>query len=249
MFVPIQLIFALAMGAAMVFTSEAAVSSDGKFNLEVFGSFKQMSQNADASATVRLESVSGKSGTYGVGALAGLRGEILIWDGRVLVSRGHDSGGRVEPASTSDEANLLIKATVVEWAEVETPADMNQSAFESFVRKEAQRRGLVDSMAYPYVVKGRFSRVLWHVVTGAAAVPAAGGGNVHAQGHARTRTLEHKDVDGAMVGFYSGDRFEGVISHPDERFHVHFATAGLSASGHVDEYAILKGSTLLLPLR
>ena len=160
MFAPIPLLFAVVMGAAMVSTSQAAVSRDDKFNLEVFGSFSQMSQNADASGMVRLESVSGKPGTYGVGALAGLRGEILIWDGRVLVGRGHDANGRVEPASTSDEANLLVKATVAEWAAVETPADMNQSAFESFVRKEAQLRGFDDSMAYPYVVKGRFSRVL-----------------------------------------------------------------------------------------
>jgi len=249
MFAPIPLLFAVAMGAAMVSTSQAAVSSDDKFNLEVFGSFSQMSQNADASGMVRLESLSGKPGTYGVGALAGLRGEVLIWDGRVLVSRGHDASGRLEPASTSDEANLLVKATVADWAEVETPADMNQSDFESFVRKEAQSRGLDDSMAYPYVVKGRFSRVLWHVAMGVAAGHSGHGENVHAQGHAQIRPFEQKDVDGVMVAFYSGNRLEGVVSHPGVRFHVHYAAAGLSASGHVDEYAVLKGSKLLLPLR
>ena len=90
---------------------------------------------------------------------------------------------------------------------------------------------------------------LFAVAMGVAAGHSGRGENVHAQGHARTRAFEQKDTDGVMVAFYSGDRLEGVVSHPGERFHVHFATAGLSASGHVDDYAVLKGSKLLLPLR
>jgi alpha-acetolactate decarboxylase len=59
--------------------------------------------------------------------------------------------------------------------------------------------------------------------------------------------FDERDAPGVMVGFYSGDALEGVISHPGERFHVHYANRDVTRSGHVDGYSVRAGARLLLP--
>ncbi|MBA4266934.1 MAG: hypothetical protein C0453_17805 [Comamonadaceae bacterium] len=54
---------------------------------------------------------------------------------------------------------------------------------------------------------------------------------------------------GQLVGIYSGAALEGVVSHPGERFHLHYANDQATASGHVDAYAVAAGAVLMLPVR
>jgi alpha-acetolactate decarboxylase len=64
------------------------------------------------------------------------------------------------------------------------------------------------------------------------------------RGHARNRVFEERTAAGVMVGFYSGDVLEGVISHPGERFHLHYANRDFTRSGHVDGYTVHAGGAL-----
>lgn len=179
----------------------------------------------------------------------------------MLVSRGHDERGRTDGTKPDDEATLLTTARISVWKEVKLPSTMKQAQFEAFVRAQGKAAGLSDSDAWPFVVKGSYPSVLWHVVTA-----ATGAGNQHggapagamghgakadnqSPGHAQTRVFDEKSVNGMLVGFYSGDKLEGVISHAGERFHVHFSNVDLTRSGHVDGYEVAQGAVLLLPVR
>jgi alpha-acetolactate decarboxylase len=52
---------------------------------------------------------------------------------------------------------------------------------------------------------------------------------------------------GQLVGVYSGARLEGIVSHPDERFHLHFIDAAMTVSCHVAGDHVRAGATLWLP--
>jgi alpha-acetolactate decarboxylase len=54
-------------------------------------------------------------------------------------------------------------------------------------------------------------------------------------------------ASGQLVGVYSGPALEGVVSHPGERFHLHYIDAAARVSGHVDAHAVAAGSVLRLP--
>ena len=103
-------------------------------------------------------------------------------------------------------------------------------------------------------VEGRFPHLLWHVVTGE---PGPGGGQAghggHGGGHANQRSdlrlFRQPGASGQLIGVYSGAALEGVVSHPGERFHLHFADRDASVSGHVDRYSVAAGAVLKLPLR
>ena len=222
------------------------------FDVRVFGNFERMSQTGDTQGAVKLREILTLPGSYGLGALAGLRGEILLWDGKFLVSRGHSENGAIEPAAPTDEAVFFVETRVEAWEEAAIPNDMTRAQFESFVLQAAAQRGLSTDRAFPFTVRGNFHRVLWHVVTGAAAGQndrSMQAGRIHPQGHASNRVFDQANLGGFLLGFYSGVALEGVISHPGERFHVHYVDAGFQISGHVDDYRVTRGAVLLLPRR
>ena len=110
--------------------------------------------------------------------------------------------------------------------------------------------GLDGGKPFPFLLHGRYPKLVWHVVAGKSAAesekPAHGG---HENKRAGMRVFEQSDTSGQLVGVYSGAQLEGVVSHPGGRFHVHYANDALDASGHVDAYAVARGSVLKLPLK
>ncbi len=225
---------ALPLWAALTFAAEP-------FGIRAFGDFNHMTGTGDTAGVVKLRELAAVPNAFGVGALAGLRGEVLLWEGKPLVTRGHSEQGSVEPASPADEAVMFVVAQVAAWDQIVVPSDMTQAQFEAFVLRTAASKGLDTEHAFPFVVKGDLPRVRWHVVNGAVPV------HMDPKGHATNRAFDQAGVTGILLGFHSGAALEGVISHPGERFHVHYADQKLSVSGHVDEYGVAKGALLALP--
>jgi len=242
-----------ALRIALLSTLLSAVSAVGAFAAEPFaiqayGNFKQMAHTGKTDGVVKLADLGNAKGSYGVGALAGMRGEVLLWDGKMLVSRGHSPKGETGPAVATDQAAIFVGGKVDGWQEVRVPADLSQAQFEAFVLESAKKLGIDSQQAFPFAVRGENLNLVWHVVTGAASGAAHGGGT-HAQGHAQSRIFKESGTAGILLGFHTGAALEGVASHPGERFHVHYANTDLTRSGHVDEYRVPRNATLMLPRR
>ncbi len=226
----------------------SALASALLYDFAVFGSFKRMNHTGDTTGQVRLADLPQTAGTWGIGALAGLTGEILLHDGRLRVSRGDDHRGRVSDARPEDEAVLFASARVQLWTDVPLPKEMPQAEFEAFVVEQANKIGLDAEQPFPFLVDGAFPTITWHVVTGKPSSPTHSAGG-HANKHAGTKVFEQAGGSGRLVAFYSGSRSEGVVSHPGERFHVHYVDTAREASGHVDAYRVGSGATLKLPVK
>lgn len=233
--------------AAGLLLAGAAWAGGALFEFTAVGSFKRMSHTGDTRGQIKLAELPQGAGYWGVGALAGLTGEVLLHDGRLLVSRGEDHLGKVSPARPEDEAVLFASARVQQWREIPLPSDMNQAQFESFVVDQARAHGLDPEQPFPFLVEGRFPVMTWHVVTGQA--PRHGHGGGHANKHAGMKVFEQPGVAGRLVAVYSGAQYEGVVSHPGERFHLHYVDASLGASGHVDVYSVAAGAVLKVPVK
>lgn len=221
--------------------------------LEVHGSFRRLAHTGDTSAQVKLDAIRTGPGGWGVGALAGLTGEIVVVDGRILVSRGSDPQGRTSPAQTSDAAVLYAGAVVESWHERIVPNTMTRAVFERFVEVSALEIGLSRDAPFAFRLEGILPSLTWHVVTGQAASAAAtlghgaGYGGTHANKHAGMHVHKESGSTGMLVGIYSGAALEGVVSHPNERFHLHVVDKSLTRSGHVDDYTVSAGAVLYLP--
>lgn len=235
--------------AAFALVASVAVASTPPFSFVHFGNFKRMMHMGDTSGQIKLSQVPKTVGTWGVGALAGLKGEILVADGSVLVSRGTDPQGRLEATKVEDEAVLFASATVTEWTEVAIARDMNQAALEAFVVQQAKAKGIDTEQPFAFLVDGTYPSLQWHVVTGdtPSGQNAGGHGGNHSNHKTAMREFKNAGSSGRLVGIYSGKNLEGVVSHPGERFHLHYVDHARTVSGHVDSYAVQAGSVLKLP--
>ncbi len=212
-------------------SSAVSVAGDTSFDVTAYGNFKRMKHTGDASGKVALLSIPRLGGIYGVGALADLRGEILVWNGKAFVTPGESETGSTRPAIPEDQATLLATAQVKEWIEVPIPDDMTQQEFERFIIDSANATHIDTDRPFPFIVRGEVTDYTWHVITGKA--KRHGGGAKHKQGHANNRTFSGHKAEGKLVGFYSAEKLEGVISHPGERFHVHYADNHFRTSGQL----------------
>lgn len=218
-------------------------------DLTVHGNFRHMMHTGETDGTVVLDTLTIPS-SWGVGATAGLRGEVVIRDGAVLVSRGDDPDARLTPPEAGEQAVILAFGTVEGWQSVAIPHDMAPDRLTHFIEMQAQSLGLDPQGGFPVRIAGSFPQLVWHVVTGEA--PAHGGhGTGHGGGHANSQSgmnlYDEAGVSGEIIGVYTGAALEGIASHPGERLHLHFVSADGTRSGHIDEIMIPAGAVLLLP--
>lgn len=242
----------LGLGIAAL-VAGTAVAAALPFGFTYFGNFRHMVHTGETQGQVQLAALPQAAGTWGVGALAGLKGEILVHDGRVLVTPGSDPEGRTAPAAAGDEAVLFASATVSSWHDIPVPRDLDQAGLEAFVVEQAQARGIDVEQPFAFLVDGRFPRLRWHVVTGDKPSGSGGGhGGGHGGGRANLvsgmREFHAPGATGRLVGIYSGKALAGVVAHEGERFHLHYADRLASVSGHVDAYAVAAGAVLKLPV-
>jgi alpha-acetolactate decarboxylase len=225
--------------------SAEASTADWPFNISVHGNFKRMVHSGDVSGKIALASIPFSAGTYGVGARAGLQGEILVWNGTVFITPGESASGSTQSPRADDQAALLIVAQVKDWEDEQVPNDMTLAEFERFLINAADSRGIDIKKPFPFLLTGEITDYSWHVVTGAA--KRHGEGAMHLQGHSGNRIFSGVEAKGKLVGFYSAEELEGVISHPGERLHIHYADDGIKISGHLDSFGVRKGARLQLP--
>lgn len=221
------------------------------------GHFRRMMHTGDTGGRIELSALPVGSGHWGVGATAGLTAEVVQVNGRLLVSPGSDPQGRVRAPLPGEQATLFVGARVERWIDVPVPAAMNQVEFERFVRERAAAAGLSLDQPFVFRVEGRFPELLWHVVTGEATEHRphryGHGSGPHGTGHANARSdmrfFDQPGAAGQLIGVYSGETLEGIVSHPGERTHVHFTDSDVTVSGHVDRYAVAAGAVLRLGVR
>lgn len=230
------------------------------------GNFTHMARTGEAVGQVRLSTLDTTRGVWGVGALAGFKGEVIQVDGQLLVSPGSAPRGEVRPAEGRDTAALWASAKVSQWEAIPVTTDMSQAQLEAFIQAQATARQIDLSQPFVFRVTGEQAHLVWHVVTGEKAVggarehaghgQASGGGGGgpghanhanHANHAAGMKVFRQPQARGQLIGVYSGAALEGVVSHPGERFHVHHVSDDLQTSGHVDQYTVRAGSTLWLP--
>jgi len=171
--------------------------------------------------------------SVGLGALAGLSGEILVVDGVAWVGRAASTGVVVERAQPNDQAALLLLAEVGPWKSATLEAE---SALDDLDPKPSGA-----ARTTPFIVRGNFAQLELHVLAGRCPyAPDDDEGD-----DAVRRTFD--GARGTLVGFVT-DEAPGVIAHHGSRLHVHALLEEPEPFvGHVDAAVIRSGSLLLVP--
>lgn len=206
-----------------------------------WGTMREVMRDGLIAGRVGVREVA-RPGTYGLGALEGLRGEVTIDNGVAHVSVVENGAARERLAEPGDRAALLVVGHVRKWSAHALPAIGSLTELEDFIARTARAAGLAPSTE-PFLlrVEGSFQELSMHVVNGSC--PRA-----HPEGPAPWR-LSAGSGQGVLVGIYAEGR-EGTLTHHGRRIHVHAllrTLEGRPLSGHVDGLSMTAGGRLQLP--
>ncbi len=190
---------------------------------------------------------------YGVGALAGLQGELSIIDSRATVTEVTDAAR----AKSSNEdtakrqATMLIGAYVDAWTQSVCERDLTDRELDEWIQSEIARQGGDIRQPMIFLLRGTFSDVHLHVINGACPV------------HARIRKLKISEserpfettlpnVSGEVVGVFALDAV-GKLTHPATSTHKHLiyrdSQSAEKLNGHIESMAVRRGAKLMLPIK
>lgn len=206
-----------------------------------YGVLREIMMEQKLTANADLDSLKDQTHLYGLGAVEGLAGEILILDGIAYLSVADSLGVSVEQGFDR-KASLLVTSNVSLWQEL--PLDINWTGLESLqimIAEAASQQGIDTQKPFPFIVQGTFNEISWHVINATRAKAQ----NHEAYKEAGTSGIL-KQAEGKMLGFYS-EQHQGVFTHLGSYLHLHFINEAKDLMGHVDDLKHNGKIKLLLP--
>lgn len=205
--------------------------------VKVAGALKNIMMDGDLSAHINLDTLD-KSHLYGLGPVAGLKGEIIILDGKTYSSfkQGKEVTNQQNKVSL---AAMLVYSKVESWKEFRIHETIqNYAALEELVKETAQKNGYDVDKPFAFQIKTASVKTTFHVIDWHQ-------GTKHTMDNhkqfAYAGKLVNKPVQ--LLGFYS-TRHKSIFTHHTTNMHVHVLDKKTGTVGHLDDIQI-KGSVLI----
>lgn len=220
--------------------------------IEYYGSQKTIFDTGKAEAKVPLTAMSGANGAFGVGAVAGLDGEITVYEGKPYVTKVRGSGFTMDHGH--DHAAIFAVWTKnTQWRDEPLPESVKTYLdLQRHVKARAAAAGIDMAKPFPFLLTGAPAELKWHIN-----VDLTEGKPVSRELFAKSKAnyvMKNQPVD--IVGFYS-EKHPGVfisayapaIKEKDVKnaIHVHLVTKDGKSAGHIDDLTFSGGMTLRLP--
>jgi acetolactate decarboxylase len=217
-------------------------TSLGGYEVRWVGELREVHRNGDARPRVDLRAIEGGSGTFAIGALAGLRGEITVVDGNAYIARIRDDRETID-RDFEHEATFLVFGRVVSWRRLPLPDDVRDVAtLERWLPTAASSVGLRADEPFPFKIETGSSDVGYHVISNSDS-----GYEVRRPHRELMRSFSIAGRPAVLIGVCS-TAHAGVFTHHGESSHIHVVSGDERQSGHVDAVRFGPGSVAYLPI-
>jgi hypothetical protein len=229
----------------MLLLAGCAMSNRTSGSIRQYGAMRQVMREAQTQPRFPLIDAAYPR-MYGVGAMAGLRGEVTIDDGRVWITQA--ASGELLPSGPTpapdDHATLLTVAHISRWHErtvLPVEGELEGKTLEEAIRTLAAAHALGgrDAAEFPLVftIDTQAAALELHVVDGFCP---------HTEGvadAARLRVLPGERV--RIIGIHAPGR-EGELTHHGTALHAHaiLTRDGRTLTAHIDSLRVGAGSVL-----
>lgn len=220
--------------------------------VEYYGSQKNIFETGKAEAKVPLTAMSGDFATFGVGAVAGLDGEITVFNGKPFVTKVRGKEFTLDH-SQDHAAVFAVWTKQSRWADEAVPSNIKTYLdLQNFVKARAVAAGIDVSQPFPFLLIGTPAELKWHIN-----VDRTEGKPIDKELFAKSKAgyvIKNEPVD--IVGFHS-EKHPGVfisayapaIKEKDVKntIHIHLVSRDGKSAGHIDDVTLAGGMTLRLP--
>jgi acetolactate decarboxylase len=214
------------------------VLNDTPNRVYVSGAMKDAMWKGEIQGKISFDTIQKREGLYGLGPMTGMRGEILIVDGKIYLSQVvSETKMRVIKADTGS-APFFVYTHISNWQKTPMSPDVT-----NILSLEKHIDSLSQEMPRPFGFKltGRVKSALIHVQNLPPGTKVSSPQEAH-QGQIKY-ALENVEVE--IVGFFSTEH-KGIFTHHDSFMHMHLITEDKEMMGHLDEVNFGE-MTLFLP--
>lgn len=195
-------------------------------DINIAGAMRNVMWKGELNGIIDLDTITENKGVYGLGPISFLKGEILINDGEVFVSRVLTDSTMSVSKGSKIKAPFFVYATVKEWEEFDVPKRIkNIKDLETYLSKKTV------AAKKPFAIKliGQVSSAQIHIQNLANGSIVSSPKEAH-QGQVNYQ-LQEEDVE--IIGFFSTEH-KGVFTHHDSFLHLHLITKDELKMGHLD---------------
>ena len=205
--------------------------------VQIAGAMKNVMWKGELAGIINLDTISNKTGLYGLGPIEFLRGELMINDGNVYVSKVLSDSTMVVEQTSDIQAPFFVYGNNVEWEEEVLPEEItNIAELQTYIDEKSKEN------ERPFVFKliGRVDTAQIHIQNLADGATVSSPKEAHA-GQVNYQ-LGKSEVE--IVGFFSTEH-QGVFTHHDSFLHMHLITSDKSKMGHLDNVLFENGGMKL----
>ena len=210
--------------------------------IQQWGTLREALREGRSEGRVMLGEVVG-DGVYGVGALAGLVGEVTIADGELFITCADSTSSFASyHGSTDREATLLVAGQVQSWIEVSIDEDVDGGHLDEYIQAAALREDIDPSRPFLFTVEGTLLNLHAHILAGQCPMRAQLTGE---ELERPPYEFVFDRIEGQLVGVYA-EKSAGTLTHAGQATHIHTILSPLDAAftAHVDSVSLGAGSTL-----
>ena len=191
------------------------------------GEFRKIMYDADLSAKIRLDTLPHEH-LFAIGVMDSLRGEIVIANGKPLISSIQNTYVRTD-TTFNHEATMLVYAYVKNWKEITIEQDLNNTEeLEALVKRLASEHGIDISRPFPFMVKAWVKNINYNVMDWQSGISHT------AETHTQfAHGLYHSATTVMLAGFYS-ENHKGIFTPFDSKMLVHAVTSNPITCGHLE---------------
>ena len=208
--------------------------------VKVAGAMKNIMMKGDLSAHINLDTLN-KKNLFGLGPVAGLKGEIIILDGKVYSTTRNGNQLQSQQDKIS-QAAMLVYSNVEKWKPFSINVNISSyTELEKLVENTAKVHGYDTEVPFAFKIEASPEKASYHVIDWKE-------GTTHTMDNHKqfAYTGQSDNKKAVLLGFYS-THHQSIFTHHTTYMHVHLLDEKTKAVGHLDDLQIEGSITIWLP--
>jgi acetolactate decarboxylase len=216
----------------------ASLEAQNRYRVFYKGTMRATMHERKYAASITTNEIPHKN-VYGLGPLEGMNGEVTVFNDTSYTSSISPSGEMSTVAMKSVGMPFFVYAAVKDWITVPIEEDIKDiRSLEALIEKLALSNGISITEAFPFVIKGKYTKGKFHVLRKSEKIQSQDAGYEKID-------FDLANMTGDMVGFFSRSH-QGVFIHHDQTTHIHVLEKDRRRGGHLDEVSIQKNDAVLM---
>ena len=206
----------------------------------IVGAMKNVMWQGDLKGKINLDTISNKKHLYGLGPIEGLKGEILILDGKCYTSKYVNDTIQDVQENYNVKAPFFAYANIEQWEEISLPDSVvTIDNLDKFINKNYGNK-----QPFFFKINAKVAQTKIHTMNLPNGIKVTSPQVAHDKGQ-KQYVIDNKEV--IMLGFFS-TKHQSIFTHHSTFTHLHLLINDKTMMGHLDELKILPNSaTLLIP--